>query len=1761
MSFVTICLSKIKSSLVVSFEEKSVNKKNDRSVSNELRYARNGNDIGKSGNGFLSNVQEILNETCISSRDRSSVCVLKKKSNSIVDNGKCSSSFMESSTILESTQSKSFLILLNHKNSPAEIKDRQQIEIDYEIEMLAARSLDANDSCYLIHSKRENKNSVIRKQSSATPQSMLPSYLDSSLSIPHAIDDTNFSEEENNREDIEEHVRVLCHRLLNLDSDVGRIFLKFMFHLSSSTPSPSSSTVEKFHSRQDISTKPILMNSMTFGSQPIDKNLLALLPSHTAPPSSLTSLTNFSNEKSLTTSKKQLNYKNRLFGSLIRPRGHYDPSFHELNFSIRLPKLEINNCVNQEEKEHGSENETTTKYPLGILRQHQLDIEKDFSLLPNEHNKNIELKPTDTKETIKSVFIGDRESETESSILKHITNNDLCKYCLSAMYACPSILFDFSRHCDKSNSKYYSSISTNRKTLDDISSNSTSSLLYINKDILDEFAKAGTHYLRIKEILTKINTSTFYDYKCTRVNKTSLMSATNNKDNNSEIDSAILRACQYAIQNWLDLYHTSLITLIEDELSSNRDNCTLLYFRHKTSRLRKDISFLNQISSSILLSFTSQKTNQDPTPIKVLDYLYNLCIFLQFNFINVPPTCLPMQSPILLSMTAKSRNFTIKGIVHLDLELKYESEKEMKNVIDRAISDEECDFLIVKKIFVTMFQPLLTMISKWIFSTHERDFLDIPRKHQQYSQILLAKSNIKYKSGKYDDFYEYCSMILYFQHVLCKKEKEFPSSEERKWIEKEVARLSLPDFFPDELKMNIFQSKFLLDLLDKQKQQRPPHENSIRNHQLSPGTGADSQNLLLSFSSSSLSTSSAPLLSFDIEMEQRVLFHRREQLNDYNHFLYTSQHKNENSLEIENQTGNLGSNTIERQESDPANNSDIDHIILEKDGKNTGVSQQGQESFDEEDILNSSLHTETLSEAITITDAEEDCNTSIQDVEIGTIIPEEEGFQNSSDADSKQKDVEAVKVEKNEDNEMMSKIRQSLQDKYSSLSDEADDRLNTAIWRQLRLKSLPEAQRELEELIEKQQQQEKKMLFEKIESTLSSSMRDQDSSVSTELLPQSATKSKQKKESELEQITNPMKDVTGKLDTSVDEENNINVTKNAFSPEMGQIFDSLDEKNETESVSDGSKDSYLHSEMKINESPPYITKESTTDADDAVFESKDRTESPTTLTESPKLIHGVEIDDESSIVIDGSNLARSDEEINNGIDHKSVTSSSVVSTVIEHEDAQPRDEYIEPMVPQSWLAKEVELHSNVNLSLFDSIFHEKKSNLLEQMKRTDHKPNNMTYSFLSLSVSDKKRKEKLYVDKNNSNNNDRTAFSKNFDRCIVFPIQRHLLEIEDISITYFLQDTSLQKHLLFLRKVCFGEHTMFLNHFTNQFLLGEIQCDSRKWNLLLLNEEHIQRLYNKSLILSDMIMTDNSDYWSDCIHRLSFTIGHSDCEDTTLSNDDVCKPTYFKRLYISYNAPPPINVIVGQISISKYASIQQLLLRHTYSEQIMSQIWSFLNSTQTVGKTQKHAKKVIPHWLHMFRHQIQHKVSMLSQYLSLTLQLSHQRVDPCHLSKKRRSKTNVSSLQDIYSTHLSDLEWLCEVLFIGGCNKGEESNDNDDYHQDFLLEIQSTMDSFYGCIHSLYSTMVLPFKRENKSTDNLTFIVTKSILKEIQSEKYKFEQTLSKLDYTLKQSYSKKRTYNSSSILSLHGLHSLAKDDGNDLLSIACRNLHSLMFH
>jgi len=218
-------------------------------------------------------------------------------------------------------------------------------------------------------------------------------------------------------------------------------------------------------------------------------------------------------------------------------------------------------------------------------------------------------------------------------------------------------------------------------------------------------------------------------------------------------------------------------------------------------------------------------------------------------------------------------------------------------------------------------------------------------------------------------------------------------------------------------------------------------------------------------------------------------------------------------------------------------------------------------------------------------------------------------------------------------------------------------------------------------------------------------------------------------------------------------------------------------------------------------------------------------------------------------------------------------------------------------------------------------------------------------------------------------------------------------------------------------------------------------------SLLLLDVECAHR---SSLILSGI----SENIWP-CVSHFSYRIV---AKKDRHSVSAICHP------------PQLLRTIIDDIAMKKYNRIQLFLKRHINEICRMNDLW------MTVGSLRNNNRRSssLPHWIHLFRHQILFTLSMISQYLRIKLQYHGQN----HLSSFSTEEGIVKGIQELYTSHQMELDNLLQVTF-------QSDNASCSHVSSYLTQIYSVSSTFSNSLHRLMDSLQSSAERSHESDMNL----------------------------------------------------------------------------
>ncbi|KAL1317103.1 hypothetical protein HN51_069202 [Arachis hypogaea] len=317
------------------------------------------------------------------------------------------------------------------------------------------------------------------------------------------------------------------------------------------------------------------------------------------------------------------------------------------------------------------------------------------------------------------------------------------------------------------------------------------------------------------------------------------------------------------------------------------------------------------------------------------------------------------------------------------------------------------------------------------------------------------------------------------------------------------------------------------------------------------------------------------------------------------------------------------------------------------------------------------------------------------------------------------------------------------------------------------------------------------------------------------------------------------------------------------------------------------------------------------------------------------------------------------------------------------------------------------------------------------------------------------------------------------DKCLLQEIMLQYKYVSRLTINVLEEVFELQEHLLALRRY----HFMELADWADLFILS---LWHHKWSVTEANERlsEIQGLLELAIQKSSCEQDPNKD------RLFVYMKGHG---KLPLSNSAIGVRS-FDFLGLGYRVDWPLSIVLTPAASKLYADIFNFLIQVKLAIFSLTDVWRSLKDL--VHTTEKDLNSELHHdetqhlnILTMMRHQINHFVSTLQQYVESQLS----RVSWCKLLHSLQHK--VKDMMDLESVHM---EYLADSLCI--C-----------FLSDDTRAVGGIIESILQCALDFRSCLTVGVWRTGSSWENLSGKLSKINIPQVLSIKQKFDRSLKEL--------------------------------------------------
>ena len=330
--------------------------------------------------------------------------------------------------------------------------------------------------------------------------------------------------------------------------------------------------------------------------------------------------------------------------------------------------------------------------------------------------------------------------------------------------------------------------------------------------------------------------------------------------------------------------------------------------------------------------------------------------------------------------------------------------------------------------------------------------------------------------------------------------------------------------------------------------------------------------------------------------------------------------------------------------------------------------------------------------------------------------------------------------------------------------------------------------------------------------------------------------------------------------------------------------------------------------------------------------------------------------------------------------------------------------------------------------------------------------------------------------------------------CLYNPMKTQCELLERLMLNYMFHGAQIINHLFYLRQTMLGMggylQCFSSNLYQTLVLDGVYDRNNDSSIALLIRNAHLKS------ITSIGISHDNCSFLEIFLHQS--LLQHFN----TMSKDSYSLP----------KLPMAIGFIIDCVAMTKYRKIQSFLLKHLQMELLVKDIWS--TSIEVSKKSSLDCR--FSNSFHLYHYSLNHKVSMISQYIRIKLQTSWQKI--YREFRLKPNDTVIKNVQDFYILHQRDLELLCISFFLENGSVSEQ--------------ITTFFDELYSCLNSLHEKFS-HFLAKKKIDRNFYECFSNT------EEKKQYEQMLKNF-----------KTY----------LELSERQNYDKILSTCCNELHSLLF-
>ena len=266
--------------------------------------------------------------------------------------------------------------------------------------------------------------------------------------------------------------------------------------------------------------------------------------------------------------------------------------------------------------------------------------------------------------------------------------------------------------------------------------------------------------------------------------------------------------------------------------------------------------------------------------------------------------------------------------------------------------------------------------------------------------------------------------------------------------------------------------------------------------------------------------------------------------------------------------------------------------------------------------------------------------------------------------------------------------------------------------------------------------------------------------------------------------------------------------------------------------------------------------------------------------------------------------------------------------------------------------------------------------------------------------------------------------------CLIFPIHDQCRMVERLAAMYLLCRTNFVRHVTLLRYFMLGMRGYLLD-FAQQVCAWE--------SLGHQVTPSIAAIHRSCLWASSLSENDSG------VRCFSYKYIRSENGDIAVTGTDTATADDIKipgiPLFTVVHEPPdPLRLIFDDVAMNKYNILQKFLMRHLVVADMMHGLWKASSSIQKQVRSQTFSCLRQPGGsfrfdiYHMFRHEVQVAISLLSRYFALKFHAAWRRMEKMiHVgtAQPRNNDENpfLKSIESVYAVHKSGLDELLLATF------------------------------------------------------------------------------------------------------------------------------------